>query len=75
MTVDLTYDQQANAVYVYLGRGEVATSEEVSPDMVVDYDVDGRIMGIEILNARETLTPGDWLTAPNPQARHADAAE
>jgi uncharacterized protein YuzE len=75
MTTDMTHDPKANAVYVYLGRGEVVSSEEVSPDMVLDYDVDGRTVGIEVLNAREALAARDWLTAANLQARRAEVAE
>jgi uncharacterized protein YuzE len=75
MKIDMTYDPAANAVYVYLGRGEVNITEEVAPGVVVDYDSDGRLIGIEFLEARETLAPGDWLVAPGPLERRADAAE
>jgi uncharacterized protein YuzE len=30
---------------------------------MVDYDAEGRIVGIELLNARKTLAPGVWLRA------------
>jgi uncharacterized protein YuzE len=75
MSTHLTYDPKANAVYVDLGRGEIATTEEVSPNAILDCDDEQRVIGIEILNARETLAPGDWLTAPAPEARRANAAE
>ena len=75
MKIDMTYDPEANAVYVYLGRGEVNATEEVAPGVVVDYGGGGRLIGIEFLDARETLAPGDWLVAPGPLERQADAAE
>ena len=75
MKNDMTYDPEANAVYVYLGRGKVDRTEEVSPGVILDYDDEQRVIGIEILDARETLAPGAWLNAPGPLQRQADAAE
>ena len=75
MKNDMTYDPEANAVYVYLGRGKVDRTEEVSPGVILDYDDEQRVIGIEVLDARETLAPGDWLNAPGPLQRRADAAE
>jgi len=35
----------------------VINSEEVSDGIVLDYDVDGRILGMEVLHARAHLSP------------------
>lgn len=72
--IDITYDPEADATYIYLGRGEVTRTEEAGP---FSYDVDakGRIIGVEILAASKVLAPGDWRKARLPGTRSADAAE
>lgn len=75
MTANLTYDREADAVYIYVGRGKVASNDEVSPSVILDYDEEQRVIGIEVLNASKVLAPGDWVTAPSPSARPSAAAE
>jgi uncharacterized protein YuzE len=49
----LEYDSQADAAYVKLSDAEVTESEEVRPGVVVDYDAQDRVIGIEILHVRK----------------------
>ena len=49
----LEYDSQADAAYVRLSDAEVTDSEEVRPGVVVDYDAQDRVVGIEILHVRK----------------------
>lgn len=72
--IDMTYDPEADAAYITLGRGEIDATEEAGP-FIYDVDADGRIIGIEILSASKVLAPGDWHQARLPGARSADAAE
>jgi uncharacterized protein YuzE len=44
-------DQGADAVYLNLTDRPIKDSEEVADGIVVDYDAEGRIVGIEILDA------------------------
>lgn len=44
-------DQAADAVYLNLTDRPIEESEEVADGIVVDYDAEGRIVGIEILDA------------------------
>jgi uncharacterized protein YuzE len=44
-------DQGADAVYVNLTDRPIKESEEVADGIVVDYDDQGRIVGVEILDA------------------------
>jgi YD repeat-containing protein len=44
-------DRGADAVYVNLTDRPIKESEEVADGIVVDYDDQGRIVGIEILDA------------------------
>jgi uncharacterized protein YuzE len=49
----IEYDQQADAMYIRLLAGTVAESEEIRPGVVFDYDVEGKVLGIEILDVSE----------------------
>jgi uncharacterized protein YuzE len=52
-------DHKADAVYLNLTDHEIVDSEEVADGIVVDYDAEGRIVGLEILDAsRRTGDPG-----------------
>ncbi len=46
----LTYDQEADAVYVYFAEREVAATEEISDSVAVDFDSSGQPVGVEFLN-------------------------
>ncbi len=51
-------DQKADAVYVNLTDRAIEGSEEIAEGIVVDYDAEGRIVGIEILDAaKRTADP------------------
>lgn len=73
-TFDMTYDPEADAVYVYLGSGQIDHAEETGP-FIYDVDSEGRILGIETLSASKVLAPGDWRHARLPGSPRADAAE
>jgi uncharacterized protein YuzE len=44
-------DHRADAVYLNLTDRPIKDSEEVADGIVVDYDAEGRIVGVEILDA------------------------
>ena len=44
------YDPKADAMYIRLLAGEVTESDEVRPGVVLDFDVNGRVLGIEMLD-------------------------
>nr|WP_189644556.1 DUF2283 domain-containing protein [Mesorhizobium sp. M9A.F.Ca.ET.002.03.1.2] len=58
----LEYDPEANAAYIRLSSEAIRESEEVSAGIVLDYDAEGRIVGMEVLDAREHL-PAAMLKA------------
>ena len=49
----IEYDQQADSMYIRLRAGTVAESEEIRPGLVFDYDVEGKVLGIEMLDVSE----------------------
>jgi uncharacterized protein YuzE len=71
---DISYDRDADAVYISIGRGTVDHQEEAGP-FIYDVDADGRVVGIEILSASKVLAPGDWQKARRPSETNVDAAE
>ena len=52
-----SYDPEADAAYIRFSPEPVQESEEVSDGIVLDYDADGRIVGMEVLDARAHLSP------------------
>jgi uncharacterized protein YuzE len=72
--IDMTYDPEADAAYIYLGRGKVAETKQQGP-FLYDVDASGKILGIEILAASKVLAPGQWSKARLPGNPAVDAAE
>ena len=72
--MDMTYDPEADAVYIYFTHRKSDRTEEAGP-FIYDVDVDGRVIGIEILSASQVLAPGDWQNARLPGNTKFDAAE
>ncbi|WP_454633379.1 DUF2283 domain-containing protein [Bradyrhizobium cenepequi] len=70
----ITYDTEADAVYITIGGGKVERTEEAGP-FIYDVDADGHIVGIEVLSASKILAPGDWKKAGPPNRSHVNAAE
>ena len=60
MTPKVTYDAEVDAAYIRFSRERVQESEEVAQGIVLDYDKDGRIVGMEVLDAKRHL-PSDML--------------
>ncbi|WP_414039128.1 DUF2283 domain-containing protein [Acidithiobacillus sp. M4-SHS-6] len=44
-------DREADAVYLELTSVPIQESEEVADGIILDYDKDGNIVGVEILGA------------------------
>jgi uncharacterized protein YuzE len=63
---EITYDAEADAVHISLGRSSVARRRK-NGSFVYDFDAGGQIVGFEILSASKVLAPGDWQKARQPQ--------
>ncbi len=53
MTVE--YDKDLDILYIRLKDGKYAFSEDVNKNTIIDLDVDGRILAIEILDVSDFL--------------------
>ncbi|QDC02154.1 DUF2283 domain-containing protein [Mesorhizobium sp. 8] len=62
MTPKFEYDPEANAAYIRFSSEPILESEEVSDGIVLDYDNEGHIVGMEVLDARQHL-PAAMLKA------------
>ena len=49
-------DPESDALYFRLKEGTIEESEAISPDIILDYDPEGKIMGIEIINLSKHFT-------------------
>ena len=45
------YDQEVDILVIQLSEGEIAESDESKPGIIMDYDKDGNVVRIEILDA------------------------
>jgi uncharacterized protein YuzE len=46
----LKVDEKADALYLRLDDSQILESEEVSPGIVLDFNADNQVVGVEILN-------------------------
>ena len=53
--VRVEYDQKADAMYIWIRKAKYDVSEELSENVVIDLDKNGRIIGIEVLDASKNL--------------------
>ncbi len=56
------YDEEADALYIKLREGEYHGSNEIRDGFILDYDVNGNIIAIEILHASAYLNPTELFT-------------
>ena len=60
----ISIDPEADAAYVALSAAKVARTEEVGGGILIDYDADGRPVGIEVLSVKSrvgTSEAGSYL--------------
>jgi len=46
----LHVDQEADALYLRLDESKIVASEEVSPGIVLDFNAENQMVGVEILH-------------------------
>ena len=53
-----SYDPEADALYVRFSNVSIVESEEVADGVVLDFDAEGRIVAIEMLEASKHIAAG-----------------
>lgn len=51
-----SYDPKADAVYIRFNEGTIEETDEVFPGIMLDVDIHGNLVGLEILNASKRLS-------------------
>jgi uncharacterized protein YuzE len=67
--IRLEYDAQVDAAYLTLRSGRIAESEEVQPGVIVDFDTDDQILGVEILRFAGQFRRRREMRAPLAKSR------
>ena len=55
----MQYDQQTDALYLRLDDSKIIESAEVQPGIVLDYDANNQVVGVEILRVKERVPSAD----------------
>lgn len=53
----LKVDQQSDALYFRLDESAIVESEEVHPGVILDFNAEGSVVGVEILNLSKRVAP------------------
>ena len=51
----ISYDQEADAIYIRLKEGEVDKTKEIDDNTILDYDKKGNVIGVELLFVKERI--------------------
>ena len=55
----MRYDEKADALYLRLDDSKIVESEEVQPGIVLDFNSDKQVVGIEVLDLRRRVPNAD----------------
>ncbi len=62
-----TFDKEVDAAYIYMvdniEKGEAIKTVQLNENIILDFDKDDKLLGIEILNASEILNKESLLSA------------
>ncbi len=53
--VQVEYDKKADVMYIWVRKAKYDISEELAENVIIDLDKNGRIIGIEVLDASKNL--------------------
>ena len=55
--VQVKYDAQSDALSIILAAKPVKKSAEILPDVIADFDEEGRVVAFELLAASKVIDP------------------
>jgi uncharacterized protein YuzE len=58
----IIYDEEVDALYIRLKEAPYHESDEIREGLILDYDRDGNLIGIEILDASDYLSSTELAT-------------
>jgi uncharacterized protein YuzE len=72
MSMRMVYFEQEDILQLMVAPGPEARSVELSPDVTVEMDVKGQILGIEILNASRFMRDSIMDSIQSQMLRHLE---
>ncbi len=57
----ITFDKEADAVYIGFSEGEFGSNKKIDDNTIMDLDKEGRILGIELLDVSNRISK-DFLS-------------
>lgn len=70
----IRYDEKVDALYIRFRESEYVESDEIKEGFILDYDADGNIIGIEILDATSYMLPTE-LSSINFEIERSNAGK
>ena len=58
----IEYDKEVDALYIRIEETEIAKTNEIEEGINLDFSADGKLVGVEILNARERYKAKDLFS-------------
>lgn len=57
----ITFDKEADAMYIEMSSEEFSKNKKIDHETILDLDINGKIIGIELLNVSKRMTK-DFLS-------------
>ena len=61
-SMKITIDKECDSLYFRLGETKIVESEEVRIGVILDFDEDDRVVGVEFLNISTRATEEEFTT-------------
>ncbi|NQS97953.1 MAG: DUF2283 domain-containing protein [candidate division Zixibacteria bacterium] len=52
----VTYDPEVDVLRILFSNADIEESDEDKPGVIIDYDIEGNVVGLEILDASKRIT-------------------
>ena len=60
--MNIKFDKDMDIVYLRFSDADIVESDEEKPGIIIDYDKNGNVVGIELLEASEKMSkPGSLV--------------
>ena len=57
----IRYDAEVDALHISLDDSKIVESDEVKPGVIVDFNAESEVVGIEVLDFKRRVPKGDLL--------------
>lgn len=72
--MQIRYDAEADILRILLSDDKIYQSDETAPGLIVDYTKEGKVVGIELLDASESVADPYTIQLNVPRALAKTAA-